>query len=129
MLKGDLNSAIETNMQEGMKNYGAPDHNGVDATWDTVQRELKCCGVNEWQEWKAIDTAGKPKDQVPESCCINEQEGCGKNPTDETVYGKGCYDTFSDGFTDNLNYVGGKTTLHLSLSHISALMTPCFSLF
>ena len=44
MLKGDLNSAIKTNMQDGMQNYGAANHEGVDATWDTVQRELKCCG-------------------------------------------------------------------------------------
>jgi len=124
VLKGDLNTAIKTNMQEGMNNYGKPDHNGVDATWDTVQRELKCCGVNQWQDWKVIDTSGKPKDQVPESCCINEQEGCGKNPTDETVYGKGCYDTFSDGFTDNLNYVG-ITALCVAAAEVIIISLAC----
>ena len=109
LLKGDLNSAIETNMQEGMKNYGAEGYNGVTVTWDTVQRGFDCCGVHNWQEWKNVSTAGLPSGQVPESCCLSEQKDCGINPSAETVYNKGCFDTFSKDFTDNLNYVGGKT--------------------
>merc|ERR1712110_1117423 len=33
--------AIKPNMQEGMKNYGALDHQGVDFTWDKVQTGLQ----------------------------------------------------------------------------------------
>ena len=100
-------------MMEGMKNYGAEGHNGVDVTWDTVQRGFDCCGVQSWKEWKNVSTAGKPEGQVPESCCLTEQAGCGEKPTEGEFYGQGCFTTFSSAFTDNLNYVGCKTTFHL----------------
>ena len=109
MLKGDLNTAIEDHMKEGMNNYGAEGHNGVMATWDTVQGGFQCCGVRSWEEWRNVSTAGLPRGQVPESCCLNPEKSCGDKPTAGTVYNKGCYDTFSAAFTDNLNYVGGKT--------------------
>merc|ERR550539_1811018 len=81
LLKGDLNSAIESNMKEGMKNYGAAGHDGVEVTWDTVQKGFECCGVKTWEEWKNVSTAGLPRGQVPESCCLKEEQGCGENPT------------------------------------------------
>ena len=102
-------------MKEGMKNYGAEGYNGVTVTWDNVQRGFDCCGVNSWEEWKNVTTTGLPSGQVPESCCKVEEKGCGENPTAESFYGKGCFDTFSKHFTDTLNLVGGKTTFHLSL--------------
>ena len=101
-------------MQEGMKNYGAVDHKGVDVTWDLVQRGFDCCGVASWEEWKNVNTTGLPGGQVPESCCLKEEKGCGQKPTAGEFYGKGCYDTFSQAFTDNLSYVGSKTTFHFS---------------
>ena len=61
-------------MQEGMKNYGAVDHKGVDVTWDLVQRGFDCCGVASWEEWKTVNTTGLPGGQVPESCCLKEEK-------------------------------------------------------
>ena len=115
-------------MKEGMKNYGAENYEGVTVTWDTVQRAFDCCGVHSWEEWKNGTTGGLPSGQVPESCCKTEQKGCGVTPSAQTVYNDGCYDVFSKGFTDNLNYVGGKTTFHLSLSLVSTILTSSFSL-
>jgi len=106
LLKGDLNQAIQKNMADGMKNYGAPGYSGVDATWDTVQRGFECCGVNSWEDWKNISTAGLPKQSVPDSCCREEEKDCGKKPTASDLWDQGCYDTFSEDFSDNIKYVG-----------------------
>jgi len=123
LLKSDLNTAIATNMKEGMKNYGAAGHEGVDATWDTVQRELECCGVQTWAEWKNVSTPGLPKDAVPDSCCVDEEAGCGTKPTAE-FYNKGCYTTFSQAFTDNLNYVG-VTALCVAAAEVIIISLAC----
>jgi len=124
LLKGDLNSAIETNMKEGMKNYGADGFEGVTVTWDTVQRGFDCCGVRKWEEWKNVTTTGLPAGQVPESCCKVEEKGCGENPSAETVNDKGCFDTFSKDFTDNLNYVG-VTALCVAAAEVLIISLAC----
>merc|ERR1712142_812638 len=70
-------------METGMSNYMADGHDGVTATWDLVQDNLKCCCVG-----------GTVKD-------------CGKQSQDTSKFNnKGCFKTFTDFFRDNLNYVG-----------------------
>jgi hypothetical protein len=124
LLKGDLNSAIESNMKEGMKNYGAAGHEGVVVTWDTVQKGFECCGVKSWEEWKNVSTAGLPAGQVPESCCLKEEKGCGEKPTAGDVYSDGCYTIFSEAFTDNLNYVG-VTALCVAAAEVIIISLAC----
>ena len=53
VLKGDLSDTIKSNMDDGMNNYGTKEHGGVTDTWDFVQQELKCCGVNNYTDWGA----------------------------------------------------------------------------
>jgi len=75
-------------MKKSMKQYGHGDDAGVEATksWDLLQTELKCCGVESYQDW--IDAPVlKP---VPVSCCINQFTGCNIVPTPVTVYDQGC---------------------------------------
>ena len=67
VMKGDLNDAIETKMIDGMANYGAEDHGGVTETWDFVQQELNCCGVNNSTDWGRVE--GWHEGSVPRSCC------------------------------------------------------------
>ena len=66
-MKGDLNDAIETKMVDGMANYGAEDHGGVTETWDFVQQEVHCCGVNNFTDWRSVE--GWHNGSVPRSCC------------------------------------------------------------
>ena len=64
VLKDELETEINDNMKNGMQNYGQPDFGGVTTTWDLVQRELQCCGVNNATEWKSTDY-----NKTPDSCC------------------------------------------------------------
>ena len=43
--RGSVKGAVRAAMVEGMANYDRPGFQGVTATWDTVQAELRCCGV------------------------------------------------------------------------------------
>merc|ERR1711963_501810 len=51
MLKGDLDAEVVKNMNKGMENYEKPDFDGVTTTWDIVQNELHCCGVENSTDW------------------------------------------------------------------------------
>merc|ERR1711962_700736 len=77
--------------------------------WNTVQGELRCCGVNNASDWSLAKDAGwaKPGFNKPEGCCMHklngettndsEKEACRKaSPFVQTdVYTfEGCYTTF-----------------------------------
>ena len=92
-------------------------------TWDLVQKNLHCCGVENYTDWDGIINGTA----VPDSCCIGgQEEKCGGeyNPDkpEEDIYTEGCFSVFSQEFKDNLNIVGGmlkfivsKTTYELVL--------------
>ena len=99
-------------MNDGMKNYGKDDFKGVTHTWDLVQENLKCCGVDTWEDWKNVYN----NNSVPDSCCKEGPvENCGKDISDPNkLWTKGCYVKFTDYFSHNLTYVGSKTTCPVS---------------
>jgi hypothetical protein len=123
-LKGDLKAEIVKNMNNGMKNYGAEGFEGVSTTWDLVQKELHCCGVETYGDWKNATTQFADGG-VPDSCCKGGQvEGCGKAPVDkEKVFAEGCFSLFTDEFNSNLTIVGGEDYDFKRLS----FMNLCFS--
>ncbi|XP_043242337.1 CD63 antigen-like isoform X1 [Amphibalanus amphitrite] len=75
VLRDDIRTTLNTNMQATMQNYGKDDYDGVTKTWDGVQMEADCCGAFNYTEWADVEY-GKSGD-VPDSCCINSVEGCG----------------------------------------------------
>lgn len=104
-VKGPIEKAIEKNMNNGMKNYGKTEFQGVTDTWDIVQKGYKCCGVTNSSDWESIDmfTAG----QAPDSCCVGGQkENCGKEQSPK-FFSDGCYSKFKGDFVGNIGIVGG----------------------
>ena len=94
-------------METGMKNYGKPNHDGVTNTWDLIQSNFQCCGVKNKTDWKDVLGAGT----YPDSCCVGGTvQDCGKAESGQEMYGVGCLTQFTNFFSHNLNYVGGKTT-------------------
>ena len=48
--------------------------------------QLHCCGIDQYQDWFNADIwTGQP--YVPDSCCIEEKSGCGKQITANETYG------------------------------------------
>ena len=88
VLRGDLEDAINTNMQYGMTNNTA--------TWDMVQENFKCCGLEGKDDWN---------DTYPDSCCFGgKKQDCGKSGHE--LYEDGCVKIISEFFLDNLHFVG-----------------------
>ena len=128
VMKGDLTDGIETKMVDGMDNYGGEDYGGVTDTWDFVQQELQCCGVNNYTDWGRVD--GWMQGVVPNSCCkvgpsfevdaiINfdkfqvESDGCGNvGFFPDAIFTVGCLGIVSDLFVANISIVGGNGSLY-----------------
>ncbi len=48
--------------------------------------QLHCCGIDQYQDWFNADVwTGQP--YVPDSCCIEEVNGCGKQIAANETYG------------------------------------------
>ena len=67
VLKIDPGEVIKINMVKGLDNYGVNDHEGITNTWDAVQEQLECCGVNNYTDW--MQTSKFTSGGVPDSCC------------------------------------------------------------
>jgi len=102
--KGDIDTAINTNMQKGMQNYNIAGHEGVKQTWDLVQMGYKCCGVNNASDW---EDGGFEQGEAPDSCCKDgNTENCGISHKAE-FFPDGCYNKFKEDFVGNIGIVGG----------------------
>jgi len=105
MLKGDLDAEVVKNMNKGMENYEKPGFDGVTTTWDIVQKELHCCGVENSTDWANTRPDMFTAKQTPDSCCVGGQKkGCGK--TDAEKFEVGCYSLFKTKFIDNIAIIG-----------------------
>ncbi|XP_059469010.1 uncharacterized protein LOC132192849 [Neocloeon triangulifer] len=84
--KEEVNFKIESKIQNSLQNYGK---DGVQKTlWDTIQRELKCCGVNSSIDWTDI---------IPDSCdCVDKN--IGNCTDDQQYYNEGCFKKLEEKF-------------------------------
>ena len=39
-------------MKDGLKNYGNDGYDGVTQTWNMIQSDFFCCGVDSYKNWK-----------------------------------------------------------------------------
>eukprot|EP00092_Neocalanus_flemingeri_P017997 GFUD01019476.1.p1 GENE.GFUD01019476.1~~GFUD01019476.1.p1 ORF type:complete len:242 (-),score=46.93 GFUD01019476.1:96-821(-) len=124
VLKGDLKMEITKNMEKSIKNYNVEGFEGVTLTWDLVQKNLKCCGVENFEDWKNVTHFSDGG--VPDSCCIAGQvEGCGKAPVDPAnLFSDGCFTLFSDQFVSNLSIVGA-VAAGIALGEMIAIAFAC----
>ena len=117
ILKVDAEEAISNAMNSSLNDYGNGTKTEVTSSWDNIQHDLKCCGVDTYMDWKntTFNQQGnttKYGDDVPDSCCINgPTTGCGNGQLSThknlTIYEKGCLKTFEDYIEDNAYIVGG----------------------
>jgi len=111
IFQGDFESQIKSPLKDSIKYYkdspADDDTQGIafKNVWNTVQEELRCCGVDNATDWRAITWEGN--DNKPEGCCKysrNQDEenkpeqiqACRSAPYSEgdNYYYKGCYTIF-----------------------------------
>lgn len=129
-LRGELNSIIGTNMKNGLINYGKESAAGVTGTWNIVQHELECCGAEEYKDWMNA-TFSKEKDSVPDSCCKDDIEGCGKGVLNmsssdaaEKIHTTGCLQKLESLVAENVAAVGG-VGVGIALIQIVGVVFAC----
>merc|ERR1711962_500596 len=112
LYRGQFEFDIKDPLTEAIKMYKDTskevDDQAFRDIWNTVQGELRCCGVNNASDWSLAKDAGweKPGYNKPEGCCLHklngettnesQKEECRKasfSQTDVYNFG-GCYTTF-----------------------------------
>ena len=58
---GGTEEGIKNNMRAAMIKYGDPQSQDVTNSWDAIQEELQCCGIEREIDW---DNEGKPEGKV-----------------------------------------------------------------
>jgi hypothetical protein len=93
---------------------------------DKVQRDGKCCGIDKLDDWesnniyKCSNLASSLKCGVPDSCCIDEEPGCGshvRRDANKKLNERGCKVTFKAWVERNLDTIGA-TALAMAIIHI-----------
>jgi len=121
---GNLETAIKNPLEKALQKYDDnPENNSAEAykaVWNEVQKELKCCGVNNVYDWRNGSfgfTGGMNK---PVGCCQvgrenldlteDQQIECRMSmdgPLSATYYFEGCYTKMKEQVEENQNVLVG----------------------
>jgi len=127
---GDLDKAIKDPLKTALTKYrddATMESNGglyaYKEAWNTVQKELKCCGVDNVTDWNDQNTDfqwSPVTANKPEGCCLvkiggedasaQETKDCRElphDPANSKYYFRGCYTMIKDKIEENQNAVVG----------------------
>lgn len=82
MYKDDFKDLLKDGFNKSMGEYGTQQQ--ITESWDTMQGNLKCCGIDSYKDWKTHNI-----DEVPLSCCM---DGNKCEDTKGSYYAQGCLD-------------------------------------
>merc|ERR1712112_469492 len=106
-----------------MGHYGEEGFEGVTDTWDILQKNLHCCGVEAPKDWYTTEGTTFTNGTVPDSCCQQGQEqGCGK--TDQPKFTEGCFKLFEDVFVSIIGMIGG-VALGVAAAEVLVVLIAC----
>ncbi|CAB3411580.1 unnamed protein product [Caenorhabditis bovis] len=100
----------------------------LQVTWDHLQRTMKCCGVDTYEDW--FYTTQWPNNEfVPESCCnatmFESQaamKNCGKLPDQtDNLYQNGCFEPFADWLFHHITVFNWLTSILLVIEVITVI--------
>ncbi|XP_043242338.1 CD63 antigen-like isoform X2 [Amphibalanus amphitrite] len=133
VLRDDIRTTLNTNMQATMQNYGKDDYDGVTKTWDGVQMELDCCGISNYTNW-ANTSFGSDGDRVPDTCCLIFSTGCGagvavlpQSEAAQTIHTAGCLYKLEEEMKENIVAVGGAGVGVAFLQILGVILACCLS--
>jgi len=112
--RGSVKGAVRAAMVEGMANYDRPGFQGVTATWDTVQAELRCCGVEGPSDWSNVIQPVGNNTLLPPSCF---KEG--------KVFPMGCFDLLALLLEDHLALLAGIALAVVVVELVVVLVACC----
>ncbi|XP_047018346.1 tetraspanin-7 [Ictalurus punctatus] len=139
----DIAGGFRSGLQRAVEGYG--DDEGRADALDSLQRALKCCGAESWQDWLLSDWAvqdavsltsssGNDTDyvSVPDSCCIR-RKGCQNRPLPERgtgsiegvgIHPHGCFKKVFSFVNDNIFHIAA-TVLTLAFTQVVGIILAC----
>nr|KAG5688156.1 hypothetical protein BaRGS_028449 [Batillaria attramentaria] len=98
VLQDDIEAEVSKTLLDAEQNYNTS--GGVQKSWDLLQRDFNCCGVNSSSEWlKHLNNT------YPQSCCKDEAN-CDNTKAADMKTG-GCENAFISWMEDNVAIIGG----------------------
>ncbi|CAG0885772.1 unnamed protein product [Cyprideis torosa] len=129
VMKGSISESIKNKMDSSMDNFDKEGKEGVTRTWDALQADMHCCGVDNevgFLDWgtRFNFTNTSPNVTVPSSCCMkvsnDVEEGVCPMPEEgsfvvtisqkdagEDLWKIGCYEKLAKGMKENVGAVAG----------------------
>lgn len=104
VMRGNVESELKKQLDDRIpERYGEV---GIRNAMDAIQKEFKCCGVNNISDWRS----GSPP-KIPKSCCKPAVTSCDEvnfdgSETLSNYFQKGCFKSIENFLEDNLLYVG-----------------------
>jgi len=96
----DVAAGISKYGKAALDNYKVANHEGVTASWDTLQQNLHCCGATGVKDWEDL-----LKD-IPDTCCKDVVTGCGSEKESEKIT-VGCISAVEGLVVENKKVAGG----------------------
>lgn len=108
-----LKSSTKEELQKSLDGFNDTDTSNTETIeFNWLQHKFECCGLDSINDWsnksitlleeslsdsqiEELHSQNKTAFDVPDSCCFNATEGCGKkNPDSSTLHQDGCFEKF-----------------------------------
>jgi len=104
VLRNEIEDEVVNILTTSEKKYDQPNEKGIRNTWDKLQREFSCCGVQNYTEWLALNLTSV----YPHSCCITESaNSCTGQIAANAINTTPCEDAFINWLKDKVAIIGG----------------------
>lgn len=115
VMRDTIEDEINKVLYDSMERYNGD--SGVQKTWNKIQEEFECCGVNSTLDWKE-----KANATIPDSCC-KDAATCDVSKTAD-LYDKGCSPKFEDWLKKQVAIIGG-VGIGLAFVQVVGILFAC----
>ena len=120
--KEDAKDFVANSLKEALNNYDPENkkYSGVVTTWDLLQHDFTCCGVQSYTDW--TNTPFGKSGNVPDSCCKVEYKHCGVG-IKEAINQKGCVNKLVTLIKDNSTAAVGITVAVILIQLLTVIVS------
>nr|XP_020475025.1 CD151 antigen-like [Monopterus albus] len=127
-LDDELRQNLRVTMQQKYQQPGEESITQSTQAVDKRQQEFKCCGSNNFTDWRDSVWIQAKDDQrlVPDSCCITPSELCGRRDHPSNIYNVegGCIMKLEDFILSQL-YILGAVSIGIAFLQLLGMMVTC----
>ncbi|XP_023236959.1 tetraspanin-6-like [Centruroides sculpturatus] len=121
--RNNIRSALKDGIKKAVDSY--ENDGNQDRNIDFVQKNIKCCGVENYEDWFFTTWANGSK-KVPKSCC--KFDNCQNNPANKTqIYTEGCYPVLINDIHNKMGIIAGVAVSFACIQLLGAILTCCLA--